>query len=460
MKIIENVNKLWLFSLIITAFIASSCAKTTTNAPDTWKADAKDAVSDTITDTVQDANDIGPIASWKNIKLKDFPDLDPKICAKDEAPNLYGFNSAYKIIRSGSFVRDKNFYLFNVLEFDRDFTDAVKNDAVLKKLNADTIASLKKAVTECTDVACLTNHAVLNKDTVTAVAGKIKTLFTGNLNIAARHLRPCGVFALFADENDATMVTDSVKQQLDALNHVIGDYMNNLTFEDAVKIVKKHSETDTSLFFTPLLNIAMDLMMADNRDEAGRYEPMETGENKAAVARVKDIDWNAYPFTAILTPGQGPTDPQTPLSDIGAGRCDESFARWKAGAAPFIVTSGGNVHPDGTRFTEAIEMKKYLMGKYKVPQNAIIVDPHARHTTTNLRDVTRLLIRYGIPVDRPFMTTTDFVQSGYILFLGDRCMKELGYKPWRALKKMTKTDNCLLPTYKSLYYSPDDPLDP
>jgi len=208
------------------------------------------------------------------------------------------------------------------------------------------------------------------------------------------------------------------------------------------------------------LDIAMALMSADKRDEAARYEPMEDGENKAAVEHLADIDWDVYPFTVILTPGEGPTNMNTPLSSVGAQRCDESYLRWKAGVAPIIVVSGGHVHPDRTPYAEAIEMKKYLMSKYNVPEYAIIVEPHARHTTTNMRDTTRLLIRYGIPVDRPFIVTTDIFQSMYILTLDDRCMKELRYLPYRSLKRMTKTDNCLLPSFHSLYYSSDDPLDP
>ena len=60
------------------------------------------------------------------------------------------------------------------------------------------------------------------------------------------------------------------------------------------------------------------------------------------------------------------------------------------------------------------EMKKYLMNHLKVPENAIIMEPHARHTTTNLRNGARLIYRYGIPFDKAALTSTSRGQSSSI----------------------------------------------
>ena len=43
--------------------------------------------------------------------------------------------------------------------------------------------------------------------------------------------------------------------------------------------------------------------------------------------------------------------------------------------APFILVSGGNVHPNLTPYNEALEMKMALMREFGVPENAILVDP-------------------------------------------------------------------------------------
>jgi hypothetical protein len=134
--------------------------------------------------------------------------------------------------------------------------------------------------------------------------------------------------------------------------------------------------------------------------------------------------------------------------------------RWKAGLAPFLLPSGGHVHPDKTPYSEALEMKKYLMQAHGVPEDAILIDPHARHTTTNLRNASRVVLRLGLPADKPLLVTSDAFQSVYILGLAERCQEELHYLPWRALQRLTATDSCLLPSLSSLHAAPGDPLDP
>jgi hypothetical protein len=59
-------------------------------------------------------------------------------------------------------------------------------------------------------------------------------------------------------------------------------------------------------------------------------------------------------------------------------------------------------------------MKHDLIVRFGVPEEAIIVDPHARHTTTNMRNPARLMYRYGIPLDRKARVSTDLSQSIYI----------------------------------------------
>jgi uncharacterized SAM-binding protein YcdF (DUF218 family) len=41
-------------------------------------------------------------------------------------------------------------------------------------------------------------------------------------------------------------------------------------------------------------------------------------------------------------------------------------------------------------------MKHDLIARLGIPAAAILVDPHARHTTTNMRNAARLLYRYGM----------------------------------------------------------------
>ena len=65
------------------------------------------------------------------------------------------------------------------------------------------------------------------------------------------------------------------------------------------------------------------------------------------------------------------------------------------GGGVFIV-SGGNVHPNLTPHNEAMEMKRYLMEHFQVSEEMIIIDPYARHSTTNIRNVGRFILSHGL----------------------------------------------------------------
>jgi uncharacterized SAM-binding protein YcdF (DUF218 family) len=98
---------------------------------------------------------------------------------------------------------------------------------------------------------------------------------------------------------------------------------------------------------------------------------------------------------------------QTALTAGGRQRATHAALDYRAHKAPFILVSGGYVHPSQTRFSEAIEMKRALMTDLHIPESAIIVDPHARHTTTNMRNAVREMFRYGIPTDKPGLVVSD-----------------------------------------------------
>mgnify|MGYP003343032261 CR=1 FL=1 len=71
-------------------------------------------------------------------------------------------------------------------------------------------------------------------------------------------------------------------------------------------------------------------------------------------------------------PGIGPDDLTTPLSAAGKLNVHMAAARYHAGFAPFIILSGSAVHPRGTRFFEAIEMRRALIERYGVPAEMVV----------------------------------------------------------------------------------------
>lgn len=207
--------------------------------------------------------------------------------------------------------------------------------------------------------------------------------------------------------------------------------------------------------------LATTLLRAAGRDEAFRYGPDAAVENRAVMEAIPGIDFGAYPYTAILVPGQGPTDDTTALNPAGIYRINLAIARWRAGLAPLLLVSGGHVHPDKTPFSEAIEMRRYLIDELGVPAEAIVVDPYARHTTTNIRNAARVLQGVGVPMDRPILVTSDLLQLAGIAFgLDARCEEELGFVPWQSLARLDSYDACALLTPDSQRLDRGDTLDP
>jgi hypothetical protein len=109
-------------------------------------------------------------------------------------------------------------------------------------------------------------------------------------------------------------------------------------------------------------------------------------------------------------------------------------------------------------------MKKYLVARYAIPEKAIIIEPQARHTTTNLRNADRLMIHYGIPITKPSDIVSTKFQIDYIVLpqqhFDERNMHELGYLPYRDKKQVSMHDVSFYPVMESLQMDPLDPLDP
>jgi hypothetical protein len=204
------------------------------------------------------------------------------------------------------------------------------------------------------------------------------------------------------------------------------------------------------------------LLALNHRDEAGRFEPMEEGANLAALRAIHSTNWNAHAYSVIVVPGAGPEDPTIALSEAGRRRTALAAQAYHVGKAPFILVSGGYVHPSQTHFSEAIEMKKALLQDFQVPEEAILIDPHARHTTTNMRNAAREIYRYNIPMNKQALIISDSAQITYIQgqFFANRCREELGYLQYEIIERPSNTSLVFLPKIESLQQNPLDPLDP
>jgi len=202
------------------------------------------------------------------------------------------------------------------------------------------------------------------------------------------------------------------------------------------------------------------LLVVNQRMESIRYEPLEQGENLASFNRMRSLDWKRWRYSAIVIPGAGLNSGETGLSPTGFFHLRMAARRWREGMAPFILVSGGHEHPNRTPYDEAIEMKRELRAHYSIPADAIIVDPYARHTTTNIRNAVRLLFRMGAPLDKDFVVTSIVAASLRNPDFGERCALELGYQPVKFLDLMSPFDVTAHGNVESLHIDARDPLDP
>jgi hypothetical protein len=402
---------------------------------------------------------------------------------------LCGFAAAQPLhvsVRLEAPVQDKNFYLLSMLERTPDVRDAVSAEPTLARIAAERLAALDKAAKTCNlDLDCYAAAFQWSdaqaKDAGRALAGLYRTS-PAVRRLADGALRESGMYVRYQSLGGDQLLEHTWTDCIRGINRMIDVYglgkaprypaIDSITYDvksDAWRHIVQNLaamlEDDHEkpvLFSSPSMRFGLELMWLNHRDEAGRYEPMETGENAAAVLRIKSMDWTKYPYSVIVVPGAGNDLPGFRLSPEGKLRDEIAAKRFREGKAPFLLVSGGFVHPSQTEFAEAIEMKRDLTMRFGIPADAILIDPHARHTTTNMRNAARLMYRYGMPFDKKALVTTDLGQSQSIesAAFAKRCMDELGYVPQQILGRTSPFDLEFRPTLDSLQADPQDPLDP
>src|SRR5215469_6975331 len=378
-------------------------------------------------------------------------------------------------------VQDKNFYLLSLIERTPDVSRAV--EAAIPNAKRDNLA---RAAESCgLELGCYAAAMKWSDAEVDSIAKSLRDLYGRNAAVKQMTdgaLHDSGVLVRFNARPGDELLAEGWVEAAHGINRVIDVYgtgqkprypeidsvsfdVKSREYERLVQIgaqVLAEDANSMRLFFEASLRFALGLMDANHRDEAGRLEPMELGENAAAVKRIRSIDWAQYAYSVIVVPGAGGDRTTWSFSPYGKLRVELAARRFKEGKAPFILVSGGYVHPNQTPYCEALEMKKSLIADFGIPADAILIDPHARHTTTNIRNAVREIYRYGVPFDKKALITTDPGQSAPIESpaFAKRCLNELGYEPQKLGQRISKFDLEFLPVIDALQMDPADPLDP
>lgn len=402
-------------------------------------------------------------------------------------------DARYQLISGNNYVQSKNYYLLTLFQELQDVKKLLNTDPVLSKMGASKVDSINNALKTCgRDGFCYTRSMKFTDAEIALVAERLKALYQPSNalgKLVKDHLIPSGTYILFQDLPATDMLVKAWMQDAEGVNFAIGVYaegqkpnypnIDSISFAtrdprnpgnflngylsllyNAASLVAQENKS-TPGFFAPSLTAALRFIEINEREQAADFEPMVAGENKAAYDRVKTIKWDNYKYSVILLPGAGPDEPAVPLSAEGMLRCRLAAMQYHQGVAPFIVPSGGKVHPYKTKYCEATEMKKYMVEKLHVPANAIIIEPHARHTTTNMRNTVRLMYRYGIPLNKMGISCTTRGQSSMIeKTLIARCLKELNEAPYKNGIRLSETEMEFYPLLDALHINPKEPMDP
>ncbi len=398
-----------------------------------------------------------------------------------------GYRQDYHFLHSGNLVADKDFYWLTVIGKTPALQQLLAGNQQLLAIHDRQLATLKSHVSDsCTWATSLLNDLRFSPTDSLEIAGALHTLYLGNKplfdDLVDKQLRPSGYYQRFVPLSNEELLLHAWGQTVVGVNYIIDQFglgkklrypridtanynVNSRYYRTALKDMFAYLSELTSgmtLFYDPSLAVAMQLMDLNDRDEPARFEPMETGENQAACREIPHTDWSKYKFATIVIPGNGPELTTTPISPINKMHCAIAAMRYKDGWAPFIIVSGGYCYPFRGPYCEAIEMKKFLVTRFGIPPQAILIDPHARHTTTNIRNADRLIIRYGIPLTKPsdFITTQSQLHMAAGAAFDQRNLNELGYLPYRDKQQLSIHDISFYPVVEALHMDPYDPLDP
>ncbi|MBS1064170.1 YdcF family protein [Gluconobacter wancherniae] len=241
-------------------------------------------------------------------------------------------------------------------------------------------------------------------------------------------------------------------------------YFSNLIMGIQTKLLNDSFQRNglADPFFKDALVSAVFLLDANDRMDAVRFSGLWNTLNAPSLGFACHLNWKNYPYTAIIVPGEGPEDPHTQLSALGKFRLTLAVESFNRQLAPFIIVSGGAVHPAHTDFVEAAEMRHFLIERFHIPERNIVIEPYARHTTTNLRNASRYLQIIGAPQNKPALIVTDPRQGDYISSSAffNRNKAELKCEPGAIGQKITAFSTIFIPNNDCNLIDPWDPLDP
>lgn len=386
------------------------------------------------------------------------------------------------ITSPGQQLADKIFPLFSELAADSMLSIALQEDALLARCRKRYTVRVAHCLDTCTSAYSLAQSLKWREEEIDSVLTGLLTLYNKKMCgsgfiLRLKKSRTCIAY----EHNDAkALLQQAWHDAARGMNRIYDVYiaavppyyaaidsiMTDVRSESGLKRLcdtirnTLMSHENTRAFYALPVSCAIKALLLSARDEAIRYEPIVAGINKEAYQQVARVRFSDYQYAAILVPGFGPEIPGLNIDPRSIKRCEMAAEQYRKKLAPFIIVSGGHVYPAGTPFSEAVEMKKYLVERLGIPPGVIITEPYARHTTTNVRNAARLVYLFGLRENKPVLVSTDSLQTQMVINLAARCKRELGYVPFRNVKQLGTTASSFYPVAEAFQVNVKDPLDP
>ncbi|WP_299781844.1 YdcF family protein [uncultured Formosa sp.] len=380
----------------------------------------------------------------------------------------------------------KNYYLLDAIDRNLAVKKLFEDDTVLKdisKVKHKAIVSSLLSNSKTINTKDLVDPYIFSDSEILKISERLEALYDKSevlREFVKTELKPSGAYNLYEGKGDQKLLSQAWALCARGVNHVLKVYgqgespqyaeidsisynVNSSYYKQTLFVWSDHlAANNLQAFYSQSTQFVLSLLYFNHRDEAVRYEPLGALENKNVKAHISSIDFDQYKYASVLVLGNGPENYRDRLSALGKFNIKLGAEAFLSGDVPLIIVSGGHAHPYRAAYAEAIEMKKELITQYNIPENRIIIEPYARHTTTNLRNASRLLIAYNVPIDRLSLVVTNNFHSEYTgseMFV-NRCFTELGYQPATIKKRLNKTTLEYLPQKESLQQNPLEPLDP
>lgn len=381
-------------------------------------------------------------------------------------------------------LKESNFFLLNEIINDPDMVKILNNSTGLNAFKTSKTANLNKTKNALIPLEELINTYIFSAADIKTTTDELVKLYNTDKKVKTffTKIRLSEKYRNFNQLSDQEFIMKTWELCINGLNHTLGVYglgqkpiypdIDSISYDVTSTYFHRsayfwsnqvlENTTKNSVFFESTLNYSLSLMYMNHRDEAIRYEPLDQSINAKAIELAKTINFSEYDYNALIVLGDGPENYTDPLGALGKLNLNLAVTQFKQGKAPFIIVSGGHVHPNRTKTCEAIEMKKELINIYAIPEENIIVEPYARHTTTNLRNATRLMLRYGFDIKQKSLIITHYYHSTYISNenFEKRYINELGYSAGTITPLTLGGPLEYIPNKTSTHQNPLEPLDP